>query len=178
MKAKRLKTGAWSRTGLAVLTALCTLSSHKQTPAQALSATPVPVERQAVGNLVVRELVDPNNGDRWLLMRDPGNSAGPGRMVLAARGGAPEKVKPADVSSLASRQLNFATQLPVIHCGERLIVEENTPLVIARLEAVALEPALPGSPLNVRLAIGGKVLRALALGPGRAVLLTESEARP
>jgi hypothetical protein len=35
-----------------------------------------------------------------------------------------------------------------------------------------------GSALKVRLAIGGKVIRAVALGPGRAALQPEPEVRP
>jgi hypothetical protein len=64
---------------------------------------------------------------------------------------------------------------PVIHAGDRLIVEENTRLVEARLAAVAMGPAIAGAPLDVRLTIGGKVMRAVALAPGRAAF--ESEVR-
>jgi hypothetical protein len=66
----------------------------------------------------------------------------------------------------------------VIHTADRLIVQEDTALVVARLEAVALGPALSGSSLKVRLLIGGSVVRAVALGPGRAVFAPETEARP
>jgi hypothetical protein len=67
---------------------------------------------------------------------------------------------------------------PVIRAGERLIVEESTPVVEARLEAVSLGPAAVGSPLDVRLKVGGKVVRAVALGPGRAALRAETGVRP
>jgi predicted secreted protein len=66
----------------------------------------------------------------------------------------------------------------VIHTGDALILEENTALVEARLEAVALGPAVSGLAFNVRLKIGGNVVRAVALGPGRAAFAPESEARP
>jgi hypothetical protein len=62
--------------------------------------------------------------------------------------------------------------------GDRLIVEEDTPVASARLEALALGPASPGVEFMVRLRIGGKVMRVVALGPGRAAFATESEARP
>jgi flagella basal body P-ring formation protein FlgA len=65
---------------------------------------------------------------------------------------------------------NGAALVAVIRAGDRLIVEENTAVVEARLEAVALGAAAPGSTFNVRLRIGGRVLRAVALGPGRAAL--------
>ena len=116
---------------------------------------------------IVREIDDPHTGARWLLMRNPIYPAGPGRLVLvggmhiaALRPGAPEVEPPH----------------PVIHAGDRLIVEENTAVVESRLEAVALGPAVVGSPLDARLKIGGKIVRAMALAPGRAAFLTE--ARP
>jgi flagella basal body P-ring formation protein FlgA len=59
----------------------------------------------------------------------------------------------------------------MIRAGERMVVEEKTAVVDARLEAVALEPGWPGTEIGVRLAIGGKRLRAVVLGPGRARLL-------
>jgi len=113
---------------------------------------------------VVREIDDPHSGARWLLLRDPEHPAGPGRLVLL--GGA------ADLAAEA------APLRPVIRSGDRLIVEENTAVVEARLEAVALGPAAPGSAFRVRLTIGGRVARAVALGPGRAAFLPELEARP
>jgi flagella basal body P-ring formation protein FlgA len=67
---------------------------------------------------------------------------------------------------------------PVIHAGDRVIVEENSPVVEARLEAVALGPAALGSALEVRLKIGGLVVRAIARGPGRAALQPEIGVRP
>jgi hypothetical protein len=116
---------------------------------------------------IVREIDDPHTGARWLLMRNPIYPAGPGRLVLvggmriaALQPGAPVAEPPR----------------PIIHAGDRLIVEENTAVVESRLEAVALGPAVVGSPLDARLKVGGKVVRAVALGRGRAAFL--AEARP
>jgi hypothetical protein len=74
---------------------------------------------------------------------------------------------------------SFPTSLvPVLRAGDRLIVEEDTPVVAAHLEATALGLATVGGELDVRLKIGGKVVRAVALGPGRAALKTPRGARP
>ena len=54
-----------------------------------------------------------------------------------------------------------------------VIVEEHTAVVEARLEAMALGPAAVGGAFRARLRMGGKVVRAVALGPGRAVLEPE-----
>jgi len=121
---------------------------------------------------VVREIDDPHTGDRWLLVRDRSHPGGPGRLVLVAgvRIGARRDRAAVEPSPVELR--------PVIRAGERLIVEENTPVVEARLEAVALGPAVIGSPLDVRLRIGGRVVRAVALAPGRASLQPETGVRP
>ena len=115
---------------------------------------------------VQREIDDPHLGNRWFLVRDPSRPGGPGLMVPATAG---QKAAPVRTKSAA---------LPVIRTGDLLIVEENTPLVEARLEAVALSPAQPGSAFNVRLVAGGKVVRAVALGQGRAVFAPEKAIRP
>jgi hypothetical protein len=123
---------------------------------------------------VVREIDDPHTGARWLLLRDSDHPGGPGRLVLVSetRTGA----LPAEQTGMAA--LSDLTPLkPVVRAGDRVIVEESSPVVEARLEAVALGPAVVGSAFNVRLKIGGKIVRALALAPGRAALALEMEAR-
>jgi len=113
---------------------------------------------------VIREIDDPRNGDRWILTRDLSHPAGPGRLVLLA-----------SVRILTRQAVPEEEALaPVIHSGDRVIVEEHTAMVDARLEAVAMGPAVAGSPVNVRLSIGGRVLQAEAIGPGRAVFQEET----
>jgi hypothetical protein len=111
------------------------------------------------GGEVLREIDDPHNGDRWLLTRNADNPAGPGMLVRVsgARLG-PQRAGLSEDSQAA------APALPVIRAGDRLIVEEDT----------AMNPAAAGSVLNVRLAIGGRVMRAVALAPGRAALEPET----
>jgi hypothetical protein len=115
---------------------------------------------------IIREIDDPSNGDRWLLVHNANHPAGPGLLLLV---------------SLVHIQTGQAVPgtgaepvAPVIRAGDRVIVEENTPVVEARLEAVAMSPALAGHPFNARLSIGGRVIRAVASGPGRAVFLEEA----
>lgn len=115
----------------------------------------------------VREIDDPYNGDHWLLERDPEHPGGPGRLVRVAHGTA--KAVASDTP---------AVYRPVIHAGDKIVVEENTPVAEARLAAVALTPAEAGAELTVRLEIGGAVLRAIAFAPGRAELAPESGAQP
>lgn len=142
---------------------------------------PTPVE-------VLREIDDPYNGDRWLLERDPGRP-GPGRLVRVAAGAARSTEQRAgpvleahggigNPAAQPGQAIASAPALPVIRAGDRLIVEENTPVVEARLAAIALGPAPAGSPFNVRLEIGGKVVRARALASGRAELMPEIGGQP
>ncbi|MGD0800257.1 MAG: hypothetical protein ABR906_02965 [Terracidiphilus sp.] len=133
---------------------------------------------QAQGELVrgeiVREIDDPGNGYRWLLMRNDQPPGGPGRMVLIAA----HRTVNAGADQRAAGQSGDAVIPPVIRAGERLIVEEHTARVDAVLEARALTPAARGAVFEARLTIGGMVVRAVALGPGRATLEPETGVRP
>jgi len=113
------------------------------------------------GGEVVRRIDDPGAHGTWLLVRDPEHPAGPGRFLWVARAG-----RPSDASAV----LPVQAVKPVILAGDRLVVEEQTPVVDARLAATALNPAVAGEPLRVRLEIGGRIMRAIAIAPGRAQL--------
>jgi hypothetical protein len=113
---------------------------------------------------VVREIDDPSTGRQWLLERDSNRPGGPGHLVLAGESSGSQP------SQRAGSAPGSSAAVPVIRAGDRLVVEEDTPLVEARLEAVALNAAMAGALLKVRLAIGGRVVSALAVAPGRAEL--------
>jgi hypothetical protein len=113
---------------------------------------------------ILREIDDPENGDRWLLVEDASHPGGPGLLLRSGE----VVVEP----KLAAP--GEAAALPIIHTGERIVVEEHTAIVDARLEAVAMNPAWADSLLNVRLVVGGRVMRARAAAPGRAVLVEET----
>jgi hypothetical protein len=142
-----------------------------------------PITMQATGE-VVREIDDPHSGARWFLMRDPSHPGGPGRMALAVRPGVQalnnsrSNPRIGTQNDLRHYRLRNAPAQPAIRAGDSLVVEENTAVVETRLEAVALNPAAIGSPLNVRLAIGGKVVRAVAVAPGRAAFEAVFEVKP
>jgi hypothetical protein len=142
-----------------------------------LNATPQTAQAKAsTPDEVVREIDDPHTGARWLLMRDPSHPGGPGRLLESTRN--PARQRHPARQDAAGVKASSAELRPVLHAGDRLIVEENSAVVESRLEAVALGPAVLGSVLNVRLSVGGKVVRAVALAPGRAVLQPGMEARP
>ena len=129
---------------------------------------------QGVQGEVVREIDDPHTGDRWLLVRNDLPLGGPGRMVLVAA----HRIESAGAAGRAAGQSGEAQLIPVIRAGDRLTVEEHTPVVDAMLEARAMNPAAAGSAFNARLTIGGMVVRAVALGPGRAALQPGTGVRP
>jgi hypothetical protein len=128
------------------------------------SSAPVSASTAPDGE-IIREIDDPRNGDRWLLVRDDTHPGGPGLLLLVS------------AVQIKTRQTGpgLAAPPPIIRAGDRLIVEENTAVAEARLEAVALSPAWPGSLFSVRLTMGGRVLRVLAAGPGRAFLQQEAQ---
>lgn len=123
----------------------------------------VPAPAVSPSTEVLREIDDPSTGNRWLLLRDPEHPGGPGRLVLANAadaGTGPRRV----------RRLTPVVPHSVIHGGDQVVVEETTPVLEARYEGVALGPAEKGKSMNVRLKVNGRVVRAVALGPGRAAL--------
>jgi hypothetical protein len=120
---------------------------------------------------LVCEIDDPSTGARWLLLRDDARPAGPGRLVLVVGSKADSVTELAAATQKAS-----ATEDTVIRTGDALIVEQHSPIIDARLQAMALGSAAPGNVFPARLTIGGKVVRALAIAAGRAVFVPESEA--
>ena len=137
------------------------------------------VEEQTIvsaGNFsgeVLREIDDPATGDLWLLVRDPSLPAGPGRLLLVRHG---DRLK-AGASGKILTPARVVAQ-PIVRAGGQVLVEEHTPVVEARLEAVAMEPAVQGASFRARLTIGGAVVRVTAVSPGHAVLGAMSEAEP
>ncbi|MGH9563881.1 MAG: hypothetical protein ACRD3S_20700 [Terracidiphilus sp.] len=121
---------------------------------------------------VLREIDDPATGQHWLLVRDLIHPAGPGRLVLAPRPICGEK------KDCIPKQRIPGGVLPVIHMGDTVTVEEHTPVLDMRLQAVALEPSLQGALFKVRLKIGGKVVRVRAVAPGHALIPPENEGKP
>ena len=170
-----LRLAAWAAT--AALPAVAQTAETKDfAPSALFSSGRAVAEKEPPAGAVIREIDDPRNGDCWLLVRDPSHPGGPGRLVLAAVAGVQSRRGRTAKQRLLAAEHRALT--PVIRGGDRLIVEEKTAVVEARLEAVALGPAVAGAPLQVRLAIGGKVVRAVALAPGRASLAPDLEAKP
>lgn len=138
-------------------------------PAVMLSSGPTTLHT----NEIMRVIDDPHNGTRWYLLRDSAHPGGPGRMVPAAE--IDTKEGSAHFSSVAAKELTPFH--PCIRSGDHLIIEEHTAVVDAQLAAIALAPAMVGAPLEVRMSLGGKVLRVFALGPGRASLEPVAEVK-
>jgi len=125
------------------------------------------------GEQLLREIEDPSTGDLWLLLRDSSPPGGPGRLVLVRQRASTQR------ATLGGPAQSLSTgERPVIRTGDALTVEEHTAVVDARLEAVALQPAVRGAPFKARLKIGGKVVRVVAVSPGRADFAPESEVGP
>ncbi|HWG19011.1 MAG TPA: hypothetical protein VG225_00690 [Terracidiphilus sp.] len=128
------------------------------------------VRPQGVSGSLVREIYDPSSGARWMLVQDAEHPGGPGRLILARPG--------MRLPGQGQRGPMRASMPVVIHAGDAMLVEEHTPVVDAVLEAVALGPAAVGSPVRVRLRVGGRVVRAIASAAGRGTLAPGGEALP
>jgi hypothetical protein len=175
---KMERTGSGAVIAAAVLVFGWASAAGAQTPAgvhaqiQSSSFGLVTIGSRAQGE-TVREIDDPHTGARWLLVRDEWHPGGPGRLVLM--GLSQEQKKTGTRSRQGTEE--EARLGPVIFAGDRLIVEEHTARLDATLEARALSPAAPGAEFDARLTMGGKVVRAVALGPGHAALRPETGVR-
>lgn len=138
----------------------------------------IPVREILVPEILIREIYDRPTGHLWLLERDGSRPEGPGRLVLAGgrhdpSGAAGSAFGRNAAAGRPAQQISPTAPIPVIRAGDRVVVEENTAAVEARLEATALSPAAAGSPFKARLELGGKIVRAVALSAGRAELAPE-----
>lgn len=108
------------------------------------------------GQVAARILHDSPTGNTWILGRDPVHPGGPGHMV--------------QLNSPASGRIGPAQpaidEPIVIHTGDRVVMEEETDIVHAGLEAVAIGNAATNHVLLVRVVIGGRIERAIAIKPG------------
>jgi hypothetical protein len=127
---------------------------------------------------VVREIDDPHTGNRWLLLRDGAHPGGPGRLVLVPKAETKHAETAADGQKSALAEVTPGEFHPIIRAGDKLIVEEHTAVIDTYLEAVALGPAVAGAVFGVRLKLGGKMMQAVALGPGRAAMQVGTEVQP
>jgi hypothetical protein len=155
----------------AIAAAYGALPMVSQSTGRNTQADPVIQATAEVREETVREIDDPNTGFRWLLLRDSTKPAGPGRLVPVAgptRSGS---------GSVGGAEHPAATDCPIIHAGDALIVEEHSLVVDARFEAVSLACAVAGAEFKARLQIGGKVVRVVAIAAGRAALAAESKAQ-
>jgi len=144
-------------------------------PRTLLSSGSLAAQGTAADGDLLREIDDVHNGDRWLLLRNPVHPGGPGLLV---RHELRKKQNRTETETAATQSpLSPPPSIPVIRSGDRLIVEEDTPVVSSHLEATAIGSATAGSVFEARLKIGGKVVRAIALGTGRAEFLSNLEAR-
>jgi len=106
----------------------------------------------------LREIVDPCLGTRWQFVADVQHPERPGRLILidprarpmrAAAQPAPNELRNPDANSYRA-----AAQSRLIRAGDRVTVLQETAFLRARLQAVALESAVAGQTMRVRL-LGG-----------------------
>jgi len=154
---------------LAVSTSLASGQAADTNPAFVLRIVGAAPSPEPSGGALVREIDDPFTGERWVMSRDDIHPGGPGRwMRVSAR-----VAMRAAPRGYGSEELRTPARVLVIHSGDQLILEEHTAVADARLAAVALGSAASGAEFRVRLQIGGTVVDAVALGPGRAVFAEE-----
>lgn len=108
----------------------------------------------------IRILVDPATGLRWKLIANPACPEGPGMFV-------PDGFAP---PSATAHPVPGGQHL--VRAGERLVINESTPNLVARYTAVALAPAARGDVIFARLTAETKPVRVVVLDPGRAAFVS------
>ena len=130
----------------------------------------------APGFSAVRALEDPSSHRGWLVMRYLARPEWPGRVVPLA-----QQSFCGDDASLprgrAGARIALSGAEIVIRAGETLIVVEDTKAAHVELAATALGNARRGEVISARLRTGGKLVKMIATGPGRAVLANPSTER-
>ena len=166
-----------SRCGTAVCTLLLLLMTaqaigQRKVLSPASAANPDSgIQNVSVQNSIFREIVDEASGVRWVVLRDEDHPGGPGHLLPVK----PQVELRAPGHWAEAREVIPSAAAPCVHTGDRVVVEEHTATADVHLEAVAMEPAVPGSTLRVRLKVGGKVAHAVALAPGKAELAMAKE---
>ena len=178
-------------------------AAHTQPMAQ---AEPVDAELAEVHDApveAVREVDDPATGVRWLLVRDQMHPAGPGRWIREGERGREtgkqikenqeNKENLTSTASSDSARIDSATKdeltaradeqvkVPaplVMRGGDPIVVVQQTPVLTARLAAVALEPAAKGKLIEARLKANDARVWVIAVGPGEATLAPPGLAPP
>jgi hypothetical protein len=121
---------------------------------------------------LLRVIDDPSTRARWLLYEDTEHPGRPGKLVVIS-------LEQWGIGRALSRTGEAADRARVaVHAGDRLVVEEHTLVADSTLAAVALGQATEGQEFEARLEIGGRVVKAVAEGAGRARLVEEPGGRP
>jgi hypothetical protein len=147
-------------------------------------------QHQSRNQEILRVINDPGAHALWLLSPDPSHPGGPGRLECISQPALLAIRRPdsyAESQPIENRQSakihlspplpdqNALNLTPVIHAGDRILLEQHTSTLDSTFSAIALGPARAGANFDVRLAVGGKKLHAIALAPGRAVLSMQQE---
>ncbi|WP_263352133.1 hypothetical protein [Acidicapsa acidisoli] len=148
-----------------------------------------------------REFVDPCLGSHWRIQSNAEHPGWPGRLVLVNAGAGPDRGGNSAAATGSAGNGSNQVSLPAgngsqfspnitrplaVRAGDRLIVEQDSAVLHAEIEAVALESARTGDSVRVRLSAGsttphgiaGKVVSVIATGAGQARWTIEEEVKP
>jgi hypothetical protein len=120
---------------------------------------------QQSGKRVVGYLDDSLLPKRWAIVRDDEHPEAPRTLVPVASPLAAVKHPGAMKPATAHPQQN------VVHAGDRLTLLDDSATLHLQLAAVAIENAVEGEQLRVRLVQGGAILSAVVLSPHRVRML-------
>lgn len=120
---------------------------------------------QQSGKRVVGYLDDSLLPRRWAILKDDTHPEAPRTLVPAGSSSAAVK-QPGGIKAS-----NAGTRQNVVHAGDQLTLLDDSATLHLQLAAVAIENAMQGEQLRVRLVQGGAILSGVVLSPHRVKLL-------
>jgi len=137
-----------------------------------------PEYEDRIGIQVIRIIEDFATHRRWLLERDSTKPSAPARLVPLPAGRSCAFLETHRNSALLQGSFQ-SPAIPVIRAGDTLLATARSSVSDTEVEAIALTAASVGEGMRVRLKVGGGSLRAIAIAPGRAMLIAQAwESRP
>jgi hypothetical protein len=155
---------------LGLVSQACAASQAKARPEQACAAEILKAKIEG-GRRDHQMIKDAASGKSWRVAGDPRHPEWPARLVEVVGGGSCGD-QPADPLRTGERRgMSKNSRAIAVRAGDWLRVSQDTRVVHAEFDAIALGGGMSGDSIKVRLRFGGKVMRVKVSAPGRALLI-------
>ena len=132
------------------------------------------IENRVIADGRAQSFADPGTCKRWRYERNGDHPSWPPRLVMVS-----DEVSCSSQSNVNPGMKGQKTEwlrhhTIIVLAGDELAVSDETAALLANLEGVALNNGSPGEVIGVRLRLGGRIMRAQVLAPGRVRLIADA----